>query len=115
MSDRWVTEMINDPVLTRFCQEALPAIRAAFSPEKVLVFGSRVRGRAHADSDIDTIIIAEAFRGIPFVNRAAFVMRSAKFDRHVAYLCYTPDEYERTKNRSIILRDAAAYAVDVTG
>jgi len=107
--------MTSDRALDLFYTEAVPVIRRVFFPEKVLVFGSRVKGTALENSDIDVIIIADFFRDIPFVNRAALVMKSVPFNRHVDYLCYTPDEFERTKDRSLILRDAAAYAVNVTG
>jgi hypothetical protein len=105
--------MAEDQQLAQFYQEGVPAIVRMFCPEKVLVFGSRVRGNATDDSDIDVIIIAEAFREIPFVNRMAAVMKSVRFKKHVDYLCYTPDEYERLKDRSSILKDAATYAVEV--
>lgn len=107
--------MTLDRVLEMYYTEAVPVIRRIFSPQKVLVFGSRVKGTALENSDIDVIIIADFFRDILFVNRAALVMKSVPFSRHVDYLCYTPEEFKRTKDRSLILRDAAAYAVDVTG
>jgi uncharacterized protein len=105
--------MLEDPYLKQFYRDVVPSIIRVFSPAKVMVFGSRVRGTATDDSDIDVIIIAESFREIPFVNRMATVMKSVRFQKHVDYLCYTPDEYERLKDRSSILRDAASYAVEV--
>jgi len=106
--------MLEDQYLKQFYHDVMPSIIRVFSPVKVMVFGSRVRGTATDDSDIDVIIIAESFREIPFVNRMATVMKSVRFQKHVDYLCYTPDEYERLKDRSSILRDAASYAVEVT-
>jgi predicted nucleotidyltransferase len=105
--------MLEDQYLKQFYRDVVPSIVRIFSPVKVLVFGSRVKGTATDDSDIDVIIIAESFREIPFVNRMATVMKSVRFQKHVDYLCYTPDEYERLKDRSSILRDAASYAVEV--
>jgi predicted nucleotidyltransferase len=105
--------MLEDQYLKQFYRDVVPSIVRVFSPVKVLVFGSRVKGTATDDSDIDVIIIAESFREIPFVNRMATVMKSVRFQKHVDYLCYTPDEYERLKDRSSILRDAASYAVEV--
>jgi predicted nucleotidyltransferase len=105
--------MLEDQYLKQFYRDVVPSIIRVFSPVKVMVFGSRVRGTATDDSDIDVIIIAESFREIPFVNRMATVMKSVRFQKHVDYLCYTPDEYERLKDRSSILKDAASYAVEV--
>ena len=109
---RWIKTALQDRHLKQFHRDVLPQIVRIFSPEKVLVFGSRVRGTATEDSDIDVIVIAESFREIPFVNRSAKVMKSVRFEKHIDYLCYTPDEYERLKDRSGILRDATSYAVE---
>jgi hypothetical protein len=43
----------------------------------------------------------------------ALVMKSARFKKHVDYLCYTPEEFERLKNTSSILRDAVGNAIEV--
>jgi len=105
--------MTEDRYLKQFYRDVMPSITRIFSPAKVLVFGSRVRGTATEASDIDVIIIAESFRDIPFVNRMATVMKSVHFSKHVDYLCYTPEEYEQLKDRSSILKDAVSYAVEV--
>jgi predicted nucleotidyltransferase len=103
----------NDRLLNQYEKEVLPAIIRFFSPVKVMIFGSRVKGTATKDSDIDVIIVAESFTGIPFVRRMALVMKSARFKKHVDYLCYTPEEFERLKNTSSILRDAVGNAIEV--
>jgi predicted nucleotidyltransferase len=33
---------------------------AAFSPEQIILFGSRARGDAHADSDFDLLVVASS-------------------------------------------------------
>ena len=106
-------DMKEDRYLKQFYRDVLPSLVRIFSPVKVKVFGSRVKGTATDDSDIDVIIVAESFREIPFVNRMATVMKSVRFSKHVDYLCYTPEEYERLKDRSSILKDAESYAVEV--
>jgi uncharacterized protein len=45
-----------DPVVAR----ALRAVLACVAPEQVLVFGSRSRGQARPDSDLDLIVVADA-------------------------------------------------------
>lgn len=97
MSDAW---------LERFQKEALPRIVREFKPIKVIFFGSRVKGSAREDSDIDVIIISEAFRGIPFIRRMERVLKVARFPKHVDFLCYTPEEFERIKNSSAIVQEA---------
>jgi hypothetical protein len=105
--------MKEDRLLIQYRKEVLPAIIRLFSPVKVMISGSRVKGTATKDSDIDVIIVSESFTGIPFVRRMALVMKSARFKKHVDYLCYTPEEFERLKNTSSILRDAVGNAIEV--
>jgi len=105
--------MKEDRLLIQYKKEVLPAIIRFFSPVKVMISGSRVKGTATKDSDIDVIIVSESFTGIPFVRRMSLVMKSARFKKHVDYFCYTPEEFERLKNTSSILRDAVSNAIEV--
>jgi len=105
--------MKNDRLLDEYQQAVVPKIVRLFSPAKILIAGSRAKGTAAKDSDIDVIIIADAFLGVPFVRRMALVMKSARFKKHVDYFCYTPEEFERLKLTSGILRDAVSNARDV--
>jgi predicted nucleotidyltransferase len=50
---------------------AVPEIRKAFNPSKILIFGSQVKGNATEDSDIDVIIVSDFFREIKFAKKMA--------------------------------------------
>ncbi|WXG42308.1 MAG: nucleotidyltransferase domain-containing protein [Candidatus Freyarchaeum deiterrae] len=106
--------MVNDIWIEKFQKEALPRIVQDIKPERVLFFGSRVTGNAKEESDLDVIIISEAFRGIPFIKRAEKVLKTARFPKHVDYLCYTPEEFERIKTTSSIIQDAMEQNVEAT-
>ena len=105
MTDKW---------LERFQREALPEIIESFRPLKVLLFGSRAKGIAREDSDIDLIIISAFFEGIPFLKRMPLMLRKISFPKHIDYLCYTPEEYERIKCESAVLTDAAENSIEIT-
>ena len=97
MSDRWIEE---------FREKALPKLTEEFKPEKVIIFGSRVRGDADEDSDIDVIVVSSFFANVPFLKRMASVLKKVPFPKHVDYLCYTRGEYERIKDESSIITNA---------
>ena len=105
-ADRWIEE---------FRKEALPKLIEEFRPEKVIIFGSRVRGTANKDSDIDVIVISSYFADIPFLRRMPSVLKKVSFPKHVDYLCYTRNEYERIKNESAIIMDALENSVELVG
>src|SRR5690606_29330449 len=54
----WRTRPMGDPWLQKFKEEVLPQIVAEFSPTLVLLFGSRVRGTAEEDADVDVVIVS---------------------------------------------------------
>jgi len=102
-----------DPWIERFRAEALPRLIQEFGPQKILLFGSRVRGAAHEDSDMDVIVISPFFEWVPFLRRMALVLRKVPFPKHVDYLCYTPQEFERLKDDSTILLDVLPDAMEI--
>ena len=67
-----------DPVVERFKTEALPVVVKEYQPEKIILFGSRIRGNAHEGSDLDVILVSRSFSQIPFIRRMA---AAAKEDR----------------------------------
>ncbi|GEM_PF-789626 len=91
--------MKHDRLLAEYQELVIPKIVYHFSPVKILITGSRVKGTATKDSDIDVIIVADAFLGVPFIRRMVLVLKSARFKKHVDYFCYTPEEFERIKTQ----------------
>lgn len=88
---------VTDPVVRRFAARYLPRLRRRYRPELVLVFGSRARGDALAESDLDLLVVSERFRGMPFLERASAVLRTLDTPFAVDVLCYTPEELARKR------------------
>jgi len=105
--------MEEDAWLQKFRKEALPLIIREVHPEKVFAFGSRARGTATEESDLDIIIISKSFRDIPFLQRMPMILNRVQFAKHVDYLCYTPEEFRRVKQTSSILLDALTDPLDL--
>jgi predicted nucleotidyltransferase len=101
-----ITKEVMDPVVRQFRDEALPVIRKIFHPEKVLVFGSRAKGAGHDESDLDIIVVSDAFQNVPFIKRYGLIFRIVRFPVHVDYICYTPEEFEENQKNSVIIHDA---------
>jgi len=101
-----MTEKINDAWVDRFIDEALPIIQKALDPEQVIIFGSRVVGTSAEESDIDVLIVSDAFRDEPFLGRMPKLLRLLRFPWPIDFLCYSPDEFEEIKTQSIIVKQA---------
>jgi predicted nucleotidyltransferase len=103
-----------DRLIEKFRREALPKLMKEFKPEKVLLFGSRVKGDARQESDIDLIVISPSFKNIPFIRRMPLVLKKVTFPNHVDYICYTREEYENIKDASSVIMDAREQSVELT-
>lgn len=102
-----------DSWIEKFQREAMPKLIEEFKPQKVIIFGSRVRGAARKDSDIDVIIISPDFAKIPFLKRMATVLKKVPFTKHVDYICYTPEEFDKIKNESSTIMDAIEDSIEI--
>lgn len=105
--------MMGDPWIGRFRKEALPKLVTEFRPEKVILFGSRVKGTAKEDSDIDAIVVSTYFEDVPFLKRMPLLLKKVSFPKHVDYICYTPKEYDRIKGKSSVIMGALKNAIEV--
>lgn len=68
--------------------------------DAVYLFGSRARGDARPDSDIDLIIVSSAFTGMPLWKRWE-VLGDALSEvlQPIEVLAYSPEEFDARRNR----------------
>ena len=104
MMDAWVD---------RFVREAVPKIVREFDPSRIILFGSRAKGKAKEASDIDVIVVSDRFKDVPFVKRMPMLLRLVRFEKHIDFLCYTEDEFRKAVRSSAILRTALKDAISV--
>lgn len=100
---------MNDMWFEEFKQGVFPKLIQEFEPEKILLFGSRIKGEANEESDIDVIIVSSVFADIPFVKRMSLILKTIQFNKHIDFLCYSPIEFQRIKSTSSIIMDALKY------
>ena len=107
--------MRGDPWVERFLREVLPKLERELRPSLVVLFGSRIRGDAAEDSDLDVIVVSEAFAGIPFLKRMPMLLKLTDFGIHLDFLCYTPEEFRRLRGSSLIISQALREGLIIRG
>ena len=97
---------VSDPQLRRFIETNWGRILELFSPRHLILFGSRVSGTAKEDSDIDLIIVSDAFEGIPFLERSRKFNEQVPWHLRVDAWCYTVREFEKKRREVGVVADA---------
>ncbi len=69
---------------------------------RIILFGSRARGRARRESDIDLLVIMDD--GRTFKERMREIYARLETDADVDILAYSPEEFERVRRRAFFQR-----------
>lgn len=96
----------SDPLVRRFHARYLRRIVRRFKPTEIWLFGSRVRGDAMDESDLDVLIVSSLFEGVPFPERTTRVLLSAEVREAIEFLCYTPAEFLEKKDEPCVVQAA---------
>jgi hypothetical protein len=82
----------------------------------VLLFGSRARGSARPESDVELIVVSKSFSGVPPLSRARgprSVWRDVGGRVPLDLVCVTPDELSDALARPTLLAEVVPSSVDV--
>lgn len=105
---------VVDPIVRDFLRDKLDVIRRSFTPEHLILFGSRARGNAEEGSDIDLIIVSEVFRDVPFPERAPWFYKVVQPEVHIDVLCYTSEEFEKKRREINIVSEVLPEGIYIT-
>lgn len=105
----------TDLRLEEFRTQFLPRLVAELHPTLVLAFGSRARGEGLRYSDLDLLIVSDAFHGMRWLDRMVRVIEALEIPFGVDLLCYTPEEYRQKREELGIVRSATAQGVVLVG
>ncbi|HLB37647.1 MAG TPA: nucleotidyltransferase domain-containing protein [Gemmatimonadales bacterium] len=103
----------QDEKVARFRREVLPRLIERYRPAHVILFGSRARGDALKDSDLDVLVVSDAFADVRWLDRMFRVYQDCDIRMGVELLCYTPDEYQRKLGELGIVRTASEEGLEL--
>ncbi|MCX6600940.1 MAG: nucleotidyltransferase domain-containing protein [bacterium] len=81
-------------------------LRRQFSPEQIILFGSRARGDHWKPSDYDFIIVSSRFAGIHWHDRMVRILNLWNLPEGLDVLPYTPQEFADKRENSSTVRSA---------
>ena len=81
--------------------------------EKMILFGSRAKGKAQRWSDFDLIIVSKRFRNTQFRYRPIGFHQYWNLDYPVDFLCYTPEEFKKLRKQISVVSEAEQKGVEI--
>lgn len=90
MHDQNVKQIINELVQN-------------YKPKKVILFGSRVAGKTHEDSDVDLVVIKQTNKN--FYDRIEEASGSVDHVLPIDIIVYTPEEFKQMSKGSWFIKN----------
>lgn len=81
--------------------------------KKMFLFGSRAKGKPHKWSDVDLLIVSDKFKKLKFRKRATKMYDYWDLEYPVDFLCYTPEEFNKFKKRTTVVREAVKEGIEI--
>lgn len=103
------TKITVDEMLCSYVDELKKKIKL----EKVILYGSRARGDALKNSDIDLIIISDDFERFSFLERLEFLELQWKYSIPIEAIGYTAKEYEEMSGKIGIISEVVKYGKEI--
>lgn len=92
----------------------MKAVRKQVSPCKIILFGSRAKGKAKKDSDYDFILVSPHFKQWEWEKRSARMYHLKKdIPAAMDILCYTPEEFTEKKKQIGIVQEAVREGIEI--
>ena len=91
----------------------LKELNRDFSIDRIILFGSRAINNFSEESDVDLIIVSPNFEGKDFFERGAKMYDYWELDYPVDFLCYTPKEFNKLKNKVSIVKEAIETGINI--
>jgi hypothetical protein len=99
----------NLEIVRKFKEKASKNI----SIKKLILFGSRAKGKTHKWSDFDIIVVSDNFKGKISFKRCPKLYDYWEENYPVDFLCYTPEEFNKLKNKVTIVREAVRKGIEI--
>ena len=80
---------------------------------KMILFGSRAKGKCGRDRDVHLIIVSPKFKKLDFFERGAKMYDYWDLNYPVDFLCYTPEEFNKLKKQITIVREAVKEGIEI--
>lgn len=82
------------PEIESIVRDYADRLKEQIRVDRIIVFGSRARGEALNQSDVDVAVISPSFADMPWVRRLEFLSVNWRYNVPGECFGYTPEEFE---------------------
>jgi predicted nucleotidyltransferase len=82
--------------------------------DEAILFGSSTRSDRLIESDIDLIVVSSDFKNMDFSQRFLILQKNWKSKTELEAFGFTPEEFAKLKDKSMILQEAVEHGVKLT-
>ena len=88
-------------------------LKESYDIDLFMLFGSRARGDFSQNSDFDIIVVSKDFvKDIPYKRSVKAYLEWTE-DYPLEIFCYTPEEFEKIKKKSSVIRQATKEGIEI--
>lgn len=102
------------PSVAKALGELVSSLKNICEDVEVYLFGSYAKGTWLEDSDVDLVIVSRCFENMAPEERYRLVRKLASRRLAFELLIYTPREFEKIREKSVVIRDASKYWIKLT-
>lgn len=107
---------LNQPALAEHLPRFVQRLQRLYKPIMIVLFGSRARGDHLLESDVDLVLVARKFEGVPFFDRLGRLLELWEGPYTLEPFAYTPAEFESMFNsHHLTALDCVDNGVELTG
>jgi len=99
--------------IIKYLDDFMRRVKRHINVENFILFGSRARGHAKRNSDIDLLIISRDFEGIKFFKRSPSLYLLWKAPYDIDIICLTPEEFAKKSKEIGIMRQAMKEGIEL--
>ena len=81
--------------------------------QKMIFFGSRVKGKARKDSDVDLLLVSSKFQGVRPLSRSPKLYLKWNSNYAVDLICLTPKEFALRKKELGLVEEAVKEGIEI--
>ena len=101
---KWQEGVFMDQETAQVTKKYVQEVRKWYPDAKVYLFGSRARDDHWVTSDFDFLVVSKQFGGQSPSERTGALLKLWSYHRDADIICLTPEEFERQKKRSTLLK-----------